>query len=795
MELKIIRLDNPIKINWYDSSSSQHLKRPVILPSPDRHQCIQFKNCSFIHIENLEIRHGKIYFTFGNLINQSTHNELFGGFFISNVYMHNIYTGDSSKSSIEFNVLGNNIKIENISIENCEFEGIACHAILLRTSQTIYLDNNANIFKNVIIKNNQIRNTSSTAILLNHVTHGLIELNKITRAGKFLTSDISTKGSSGVTIENCSNVKILKNEITSCFGEIRSTAVYLKKNNHSIHVNYNICRDNAGGFISVMGGNTNITIEYNISFNDGCRAKHISKESTVGRTVTVSDFNKWSYTRSENIYISNINVILSKNVFVNILSNPVTFAFFGKHTGIHVRENSLLTNNTKFVEVTTNDLNEDFIIKDNISNVSWNSIVQQNFKSPITSNELNNSNNIQKLQTEITFESSLIVFLEILKRNDILEHILDISQLFEKTNDYINVKHKTTAKNNTPKLFCMFCYAPRKVLSLMEYLAANDQIVFLNERLAKEFKTSRWEITSWFSDPSRILHNTLARQLLKLTDESEHRALISLLRYISLTIKEDSILLLGEQFVMSGTEIFNYFYDEMNNFLEINSIFLVDNLYDDLKFKAIKRIENSSIETIKNFNINHYIQHCSTQFFPQIETLVGSLYTQLSPEHFFLIDFQQHILTETFNAFWKRLSHLCPANFKKLIKRLSQSESTTQSLIFDERCADPVFLQYIVNDLKNKSTEQQKIELTEIIEVQTKYKIQTEKHTLINIKKELADKCKTHLLNLERLGEFNYFGNTSVFYKKADNTTDYIKTNYYKINLHLLSESIITSIC
>ena len=786
--------NDPITLSWYNTSSDQQLKRPVLSPAPLRQQSIQFKNCSFIQLENLEIRQGKLYFTFGNLTNQPTTKTIFDNFSIKNLYMHNIYSGDSSKASLEFNVLGKNIVVKNIKIENCEFEGIACHAILLNTSHLIQPDNNKEHFENVTITNNKIRNTSDTALILNYVNKGIIEKNTIINAGKFLTSALNNKGSSGITIDSCSNINICKNEIRSCFGETRSTALCLLKNNNTILLKYNICKDNVGGFISIFGGNSNILIQHNISFNDGFRTKQASSlTSTHGRTVILSDFSKWSYTENQNIHQNITNLNISKNVFTtNFVDKPVTLALFGKHNQIHIEENTVMCRVPNNIQIITNDAIQNLIIKNNISNVPWNIPNQQNCNLTITNNKIKEFDvNIEAqtpVQNEPTFEDSLFAFLEKLNNDNLIHSDLDFLELFQKQKNVFETKNKNSTKTKKPKLFCMFCYAPRKMACLMAHLIKNKEALFLNEILAHEFKTSPWEITSWFSDPSRILHNTTAKQTLDLIDDSEHRALISLLQYISSTIKNNSVLLLGEQFVMSGTEIFNYFHEEMDNCLEINSVFLVDNIYDDAKFKLSKRIESAPLHEIKNLDINLYISHCSSRFFSQIETLMGLLYTQLGPDRFFSVDFQQHIIYNTFNSFWKMLSRFCPTNFKHFFKQLSKSNCSDYNLIFDEQHIDFVFLSYIVKDVKLKSIEQQKNEILEIKNLQKKYNLQTERHSALNINKESSETCKTHCANLEKLGGFKYFGNAAFFYEDTEFSADFIKTIYYKLDLQQIVE-------
>ena len=780
---------NPIKLSCYNTSSTQRFNRPILSSFPKRQQCIQFKDCSFIQIENLEIRQGKVYFTFGNLANQTTTKTIFSSFSIKNIYMHNIYSGDSSKASIEFNVLGKNIVIKDIKIENCEFEGIACHAILLNTSHLLQPDNDEAHFKNITITSNKIRNTSSTALVLNYVDKGFIEKNVIINAGKFLTSTTSTTsttsnkgGSSGIAIDSCSNINIIKNKIRSCFGETRSTALCLLKNNRSILLKHNICRDNSGGFISIFGGNANISIINNVSFNDGIRNKQMSSlVSAPGRTVTITDFSKWSYRENQNIYNNTTKINITKNVFATTFFNKaVAFALFGKHNQIHIDENTVICKLPNAVEIITNNIIENLFVKNNTSNVPWKIPNQQNLT--ITNNETKKFKISTELPNDVTFDDSLFIFLEKIQNDNLTHDSLYLLDLFEKHEILCDFKNKRLTNKTKPSLFCMFCYAPRKALSLMEHLAVNDQIIFLNERLAREFKTSQQEITSWFSDPSRILLNNTAKQLLKLIDESEHRALMSLLQYISLTIKEDSVLLLRD-FVMYGPEIFNYFHEETNNFLEINSVFLVDNIYDDIKVNLTKQMESELPEENKHFNINQYVLHWLMREFSQIETLVSLLYIQSGVDRFFPVDLQQNILFPTFNSFWKILSHLCPIKFKRLFKQLSQFKYTTQNFIFDEGYVDSVILPHISNEVKQKS------EPTKNINIQ----LQAEKDPLLHFKKEVVDICNTHRLNLEHLGAFNYFGNTAFFFKEAGVVSDYIKTNYYKFNLQLAAKSTITN--
>ena len=166
--------------------------------------------------------------------------------------------------------------------------------------------------------------------------------------------------------------------------------------------------------------------------------------------------------------------------------------------------------------------------------------------------------------------------------------------------------------NNKFQVFCIVCFAPRKWHCLLEHLSKNKNIILLNNVYAGMFNTSRWEITSWFSDPLRILSNDAAVTVLGLDVNKPYtpEELFSIfLNFVQANLYANGVFCFGEGFVFNSHPISSSFFTEIKRISNLSVMFFIDNVFNDVKFKTLKRIEwAKTSEEIKNNNDEQYGQ-------------------------------------------------------------------------------------------------------------------------------------------------------------------------------------------
>ena len=786
--------DNPIVISSYSINSKQHT-HPKIIPLTEKQKyCIHCKNCEHFQIENLEISKGRIYFTFNSLTNDGeTQNKEFNNFLFKNLSLTNIHAGDSTKGCIEFNILEEQLTVKNVKIIDCKFENTLGHAVSTGISRTIvYLqnaDSKKEFYKNIVCKNNVTQNTFQSAFMLCYVSDGEIKSNKIHSSGMFLLEGVpAPRGSSGAEIHNCENLVIDSNEIVSSYGLKHSAGILVGRNNKNIKITNNISKNNYGGFVFIMGGTSNVQISNNFSYNDGLRTKTDTTEVTKGRIFTFSNYVEWCPLTNENVFKKIHSVyIVNNTIVVDKGDKSINIAFFGDCETISLTDNILIGRIFHKIGVTVNSSIKDLEISNNTTNTEWRITNEDDCPTSINSLLLNNQNiqnsSLNEAKTLSDYER---VFLKAVAENYLQDQSidnLDWFHLYEKPFEGVNESFQ-----NNKELFCVLCNAPRKTSSLMEYFSGNTSNVhFLNEKVARAFNTSGWEIMSWFSTPSRILANSKAKTILSLnsTETSETAALEAFLLYLSQQVKDGSVLLLGEHFLTSSSSFFDVLYSILHKTLTINVLLLFDNVFEDAKFKLIKRIESASnYEQIQHLDINTYIQHCSKSVFPITESIIASIATKLDSDHFLAKDLQYCQRTDqSFKKLWKGFANTTsPKSFNKLFETLSASKYPAQ--IRDEVYINPLFLTYIINKLKANDLSCLKEELTEIKKFQMKYLTHpSANHSMLNFKPETIRLCNDYCKNLENIANFNFFGKTMVINNGYENTTKLLKINFYEVNL------------
>ena len=214
-------------------------------------------------------------------------NKPLNNFKIENLSLINIYAFKPMLDPDDFNglevagirffserntTLGQEKNFNNISIENCYFNNLQRLGVHIKHGGSSSGIGNDSINKNsnIICRNNHFYRTGGTCILPIRTYNCLIEDNLFDRPGDNSDPRMPNRGSS-VWTWNCKYTVIQRNQCLHIRGYLDSHGIHIDHHNDHTYVQYNYMEDCEGGFVEILGGNTNAVYRFNISVNDGWR--------------------------------------------------------------------------------------------------------------------------------------------------------------------------------------------------------------------------------------------------------------------------------------------------------------------------------------------------------------------------------------------------------------------------------------------------------------------------------------------------------------------------------------------
>ena len=202
--------------------------------------------------------------------------------------------------------------LEDIVIKNSLIENISHSGIRVKGK----LDNK---FKNVKVFNNKLIKTGGPGMVFNSTYNLHAYGNDINFSG---SSDDSRKWGrgSGLWTWGSSLGLIEKNKFQNANGPADSAGCHIDFNCTDIVVQYNLSRNNAGGFVEILGNNYNCSYRYNVSINDGHRVKGEGNNFQEGKSFWLSGFagNGKNRIGPFNSYIYNNTVFANKDIVSKI---------------------------------------------------------------------------------------------------------------------------------------------------------------------------------------------------------------------------------------------------------------------------------------------------------------------------------------------------------------------------------------------------------------------------------------------------------------------------------------------
>lgn len=169
-------------------------------------------------------------------------------------------------------------RFDEILIENNRIENTLCGGIKI----CYEAEYSAQLFKDVVVRENYIKNVGSDGIIVSHSVNPLIEKNVVLNSGA-LGNTQETVVIAGLWITNCNGALIQHNEVagTKYFTGDGQAFDTDWGNSGNIIYQYNYTHENEGGFflnssgVPGVNGPAKSILRYNISINDGYTHDHV----------------------------------------------------------------------------------------------------------------------------------------------------------------------------------------------------------------------------------------------------------------------------------------------------------------------------------------------------------------------------------------------------------------------------------------------------------------------------------------------------------------------------------------
>ena len=343
--------EDGIEISNYDSDGNSELP---IINSKGKIAAIYIENSSKIKISNVEITadgggankylHKKLKTDLrAGILYLVTDKKLHSGLDILSVNIRDVFYEDPGYERNESEVrtpngtksygwgirilnLSKSGNLENISIKNSQFTNISHTAIR-------FIGKKEKQFKNLEIFDNIVLRTGGPGMVFNSTRNLFARGNDINYSGSFDDSRKWGRGS-GLWTWGTSNAVISQNKFQNANGPADSAGCHIDFNCNDVIVENNLSRNNAGGFIEILGNNYNCSYRNNISINDGHRVKGKNGAFQEGKTFWLSGYIGRGQERNGpfNSYIYGNRVYVGKDITPKIAVDKAS-------KGIHVSNN------------------------------------------------------------------------------------------------------------------------------------------------------------------------------------------------------------------------------------------------------------------------------------------------------------------------------------------------------------------------------------------------------------------------------------------------------------------------
>ena len=263
--------------------------------------------------------------------------------------------------------------IKDLQIKECYIRNVSHTGIKIN-------GNNKGHIENLKIEDCFIYETGGPGSQFSHAYNSLMKGCRTINSGSRNDSRKWGRGS-GMWVYSCNGFLFEHNHFEGAEGIADCCGAHIDIGNTDVVIQYCFSKNNAGGFIEVLGKNKNCSYRYNISVDDGWRnlkdplqANYWGSVGTDGCLMTVNGHTQENYVGPYSIYIYNNTIVCTSNLSY---INPSIFEMATSAKGIlvmnnifwipkkmsntwskHAYENGQFINNATDFRVTTGELND-----------------------------------------------------------------------------------------------------------------------------------------------------------------------------------------------------------------------------------------------------------------------------------------------------------------------------------------------------------------------------------------------------------------------------------------------------
>ncbi len=235
-----------------------------------------------------------------------------------------------------------NTTVENILVEQCTVRDVSNMGVQITGGQK-------NIFNNLKFTRCTFTKSGGPGYMLANCNNVVLEKSKTYRSGSFDDPRKWGRGS-GLWMMNCDGFLVEHNHFEHASGIGDSCGTHIDHGNRNVTIQYCFSKNNAGGFVEILGKNRNCSYRYNVSVDDGWRnsKKNDPDQSqqywagttalTLGTLISVSGYTGHDFIGPYQAYIYN-NTIVSTDKRADGFINPFVFQITTSATGVYVANN------------------------------------------------------------------------------------------------------------------------------------------------------------------------------------------------------------------------------------------------------------------------------------------------------------------------------------------------------------------------------------------------------------------------------------------------------------------------
>jgi hypothetical protein len=309
----------PILVDMYDTGDKPFIDSKGYLAG------VYLKNQSYVEIHNLRITSDG-----GEAVDSRAEEERYGvlvevtdephsNILIKDLEIHDIYatvevesegtnptTNEGRGIRLNSAYWKDSVLLSEVTIQSNRIERTGWSGIHMTSS---WNDDELVKMSDIQILDNHLEDIGGPGIVPSKVENLLVRGNLVDKPGSRLDPRMHGRGS-GIWPLKSDNVVIEKNRFMHARGKEDSCGAHIDIGNTGVIVQYNLSLDNEGGFIEILGGNSNSAYRYNVSINDGERVKDQAADLGHGRLVYLSSY---SGSTAENSGLGNSNIYIYNN--------------------------------------------------------------------------------------------------------------------------------------------------------------------------------------------------------------------------------------------------------------------------------------------------------------------------------------------------------------------------------------------------------------------------------------------------------------------------------------------------